>query len=194
MTGNYRLGPALIPRPSQRLEAMRQHARPHIERLRDEFNETVNFGVLDGTHVYYVEIIESRRTVRLASSPAVRGPIHSTGLGKAIASQLPTEQVQWILSTVGMQRKTINTIATPEEYLLELDRIRDRGYAIDDRESTDEGRCVAVPFPGETLPAALSISAPAYRFPMDQVETVAVALKKAVLVIKDEIEGMSSSR
>ena len=43
-------------------------------------------------------------------------------------------------------------------------------------------------------PAALSISAPAYRFPMDQVETVAVALKKAVLVIKGEIEGMSAAR
>ena len=74
---------------------------------------------------------------------------------------------------------TEHTITDVEDYLSELDAVRGYGYAIDDRENELDGRCVAVPVPGGRLPLALSVSAPAARFPMEQVPAVAAALTTA---------------
>ena len=57
--------------------------------------------------------------------------------------------------------------------------MRRQGYAIDDREHEEDGRCVAVAIPGGRIPAAISLSAPAASFTMADVSAVADALRGA---------------
>jgi IclR family acetate operon transcriptional repressor len=114
--------------------------------------------------------------MRLAARRGDRDPIHSTALGKAIASTLPEEHVRIILESEGMPRLTDKTITNRKSFLTELRDIEQRGFALDNGENESDGRCVAVPIPGTRLPAAISLSAPASRFPLKQVDEVARAL------------------
>jgi IclR family transcriptional regulator, acetate operon repressor len=176
-TGLFRLGLGFVGMQSRQLEVLRQRVRPWLEKLRDELDETTNLGILDGDSVIYLDIIESRRGVRLAATRGSRDPLHSTALGKAIAAHLPESRVLEILQQRGMVRRTANTITSPDDYLAELARVKRAGYAVDDGENEVDGRCVAVALPGTRLPAAVSFSAPAARFPLQEVERVARALQ-----------------
>ncbi|PXY19488.1 IclR family transcriptional regulator [Prauserella muralis] len=178
--GLFRLGLGFVGMQSRHLEVLRERARPWLEKLRDEYDETTNLGILDGDHVIYLDIVESKRTVRLAVSNGHRDPLHSTALGKAIAAHLPEERVRALLEQAGMPARTPRTLTGVDEYLAELVRVRERGYAVDDGENEPDGRCVAVPVLGTRLPAAISLSAPASRFPVRKIEPVARGLREVV--------------
>lgn len=185
-SGLYRLGLGFLGMQSRQLELLRERTHPWLEKLRDELGETVNLGILDGDSVIYLDIVESRRGVRWAAGRGDRDPIHSTGLGKAIAAHLPESRVREILEHSGMPRRTDNTITTVDDYLAELSRVRRIGYAVDNGENEIDGRCVAVAIPGTRLPAALSLSAPTSRFPLQQVEAVVKSLQRVAERIATE--------
>jgi IclR family transcriptional regulator, acetate operon repressor len=193
-SGLYRLGLGFLGMQSRQLEVLRERTRPWLEKLRDELGETVNLGILDGDSVIYLDIVESRRGVRLAARRGERDPIHSTALGKAIAATLPEARVRDILHHAGMPRRTANTITAADDYLAELAKVRRIGYAVDNGENEVDGRCVAVPIPGTRLPAALSLSAPAARFPLQQTEVVAQALHDAAGQITTEATSGAATR
>lgn len=175
-TGLCRLGLGFLGMQSRHLELLREVARPWLEKLRDDFGETSNLGVLDSDRIIYVDIIESRRGVRLAASRGDRDPLHSTALGKAIAAHLSEDRIRDLLDRSGMPRRSANTITTIDDYLAELDTVRSLGYAVDNLENEADGRCVAVPLLGTSVPAAISLSAPAARFPSKDVGRAAKAL------------------
>jgi IclR family acetate operon transcriptional repressor len=174
--GLFRLGLGFVGMQSRHLEILRERARPSLEHLRDEFGETANLGLLDGDHIIYIDIVESRRGVRLAASRGDRDPIHCTALGKAIAAQLPEERVRDLLKETGLAKRTGNTITSIEDYFDELTKVRRLGYAVDDRENEDDGRCVAAPLLGTHLPVAISVSGPSSRFTLQDVKKVAKTL------------------
>ncbi|HEX5114272.1 MAG TPA: IclR family transcriptional regulator [Pseudonocardiaceae bacterium] len=177
-SGLYRLGLGFVGMQSRHLEMLRARAHPWLEKLRDDLGETTNLGVLDGSSVIYVDIVESRKSVRLAASRGSHDPLHSTSLGKAIAAHLDEDRVRELLTHAEMPQRTPNTITTLDDYLAELSRVRRVGYAVDNGENEIDGRCVAVPILGTRLPAALSLSAPASRFPLQQIESVATELRR----------------
>jgi IclR family transcriptional regulator, acetate operon repressor len=175
-TGVYRVGPSLLPLHGRQLDVLAAHARPHLEQLRGRFEETINLGVLDGNRVVYLEIVESQRSMRLAARQGDRDHIHCTALGKAIAAQLDVERVRSILESDGMPPRTEATITDIDTYFQELGATRARGYALDNGENEPDGRCLAVPLEGSGTLTAISLSAPAARFPLDDVAEVAEAL------------------
>jgi IclR family acetate operon transcriptional repressor len=187
--GRYRLGLSFLPLRVRRVEVLAARARPYLEELRARFKETINLGVLDGAVIAYVEMLESPQAVRFSARAGDGDPIHSTALGKAIAAQLTEDEVRRILAVAGMARRTSRTIIDPDEFLRELERVRARGYAVDDRENEDEGRCVAVALPAGRIPAAISLSAPAARFSFARAEDVAPALNRAATRLAAELEG-----
>lgn len=157
-TGLYRLGLGFVGMQSRHLEVLRERARPWLEKIRDEFGETVNLAILDGDHVVYLDVVESKQRVRFASARGFREPLHATALGHAIASRLAEERVRELVapSTAGYGREPdLNS------YLTDIDDVQRLGYATSD---DGDGRCVAAPLTGTRLPVAIGISAPAARF------------------------------
>jgi IclR family acetate operon transcriptional repressor len=183
VAGAYRPGLRAIPSRARHLELLRERARPLMERLRDRFGETINLAVLDGDRIAYLEILESNRAMRLAARVGDRVPVHSSALGKAICATLPDADVSAILRVEGMPMLTPNTITRVPDFLAQLERVRRTGHAIDDREHEEDGRCVAVAIPRESVPAAISLSAPASRFAMGAVGEVAAALGDAAAAL-----------
>jgi IclR family transcriptional regulator, acetate operon repressor len=97
--------------------------------------------------------------------------------------------VRVILEADGLPAMTDRTITDIDSYLQELGASRARGYAIDNGENEADGRCVAVPLPRAGLPCAISLSAPASRLPLDDVDAVAEALRKAAAQLADTFGG-----
>lgn len=185
-TGFYRFGLAFLPSHGRHLEVLAVRARPVMEELRDRLGETINLGVLDGNRVVYLEILESNKAVRLAARRGDRDPIHSTALGKAIASRISTDEVVAILTAEGMPKRTSQTFTDEAGYMGELEKIRAQGFAFDLGENEEDGRCVAVPFQNSRVLAAISLSAPAARLEPGLMENIAGELKSAARRIQTD--------
>lgn len=86
-----------------------------------------------------------------------------------------------------MPQLTVHTIVDRDRFADELRLVKKRGFAVDDGENEEGGRCVAVSIPIPSPRAAVSVSAPAGRLPTEHVESVAAALIRATRSIADEI-------
>ncbi|WAX58301.1 IclR family transcriptional regulator [Jatrophihabitans cynanchi] len=184
-SGLFRLGLAFRPQRSRQMELFIERAQSQLERLRDDLNETVNIGVLDGGQIVHVAVVECTQMMRLAARIGERSPLHATALGKVIAAQLEPERVAAILAAEGMPPLTNRTLTTPEDFLAEVKKVKTTHYAIDDLEAQDDGRCVAVPLLGLPVAAGLSVSAPANRLPRNLVPDVVRALRASATSLTD---------
>lgn len=188
----YKLGLAFLALRVRQGDWLVERAAPLLEAVRDKWNESVNLGILLGDFVVYLDIIESPRAVRLAARRGDRDYIHSTALGKAIAATLPDSSVLAILNATGMPRRTERTITEPRMFLSELAKVRAVGYAVDDRENEDEGRCIAVFVPGLGAPVAISVSGVASRFAMARVGEVARTLMRVAAELSGAVVDRAS--
>ena len=172
-TRKYRLGFKLVERASAMLEQVeiRQVAYPFLLDLRNRWNETVNLAVLDENEIVYVERFLGTKALGMRSEVGYRAPAHSTALGKALLACYPIAHTQALLKQHGLRPITPKTITDPDQFCAELEKTREQGFAVDDEENEIGGRCVAVPIfdhQGKAI-AAVSISAPTARLPIDQV-------------------------
>ncbi len=185
----YRLGNGVLSLQSRQTELLVQRAQPFMEALRDRYNETVNLGVLSRNRIVYLAVLESTKSVRHVVRKGEEDFVHSTALGKAIAANLSERDVLELLARTGMERMTTKTITELALLMRELATVRSNGYAIDDGENEEEARCVAVSIPQLNLPAAISVSGVASRFPLSLVPEVAESLMQSAA----EISGISAS-
>lgn len=180
-TALYRIGLAFQPHHTRQFEAFLSHAEGPLRQLRDDTGETTNLGTLDGPMVVHSLVFESPQMMRLAARVGDRAPIHSTALGKAMAAQLPNERVLAMLDAIEMKAYTEHTITEPAAYLAELEVVRKQGYAIDELENQDDGRCVALALQGMPFPCGISVSAPALRLTVDRVPPVVKQMRRVGL-------------
>lgn len=156
-------------------------ARPHMERVRDALNETVQLSILDGRYNVYIAKVEGHQPLRLASEVGRRLPAHATGLGKALLAELPARELEERIGGARLEGFTPHTITTKSALRAELDDIRHRGYASDNEEYSIGVRCVAVAVRDRTGRAdvAMSVSAPTIRFDSDRRERALTLLREA---------------
>ena len=93
-TDRYRPGLGLwrLSHSSSPYETLRQACKPQMKRLRQRFNETINLGVLSGGEVFYLDVLESERSLRMQSSVGSSDSLHSTALGKVFLAFCPAPQ------------------------------------------------------------------------------------------------------
>ena len=173
----YALGPRLIPLGDTAGRMVGVWARPYLDQLVCGVGETANLAMLEVDSVVYVAQVPSPHSMRIFTEVGRRVPPHCTGVGKALLSTLPTEEVTQILRRTGMPAQTANTITSPERMLDELARVRERGYAVDDGEQEIGVRCVAVPVADWLAPVALSVSGPSGRLTSERVAEVGALLR-----------------
>jgi DNA-binding IclR family transcriptional regulator len=153
---------------------------PFMASLERRFGETVNFGVLDGGEVLYLRVLESSHAFRMVSHVGLRSPVHSTALGKCLLCRLPRNEVDAILKAYPLRPLTPRTIRDRRAFDRELQRVRVRGYAVDNEEDSPGARCVAAPVMDREgrVRGAISISGPAARVsPKQDMETAEVLIE-----------------
>lgn len=91
--------------------------------------------------------------------------LHFSATGKAILAHLPRERVEWIVDRYGLPARTDNTITDREALFEELERVRERGYALNDEEEITGLQAVGAPIcnrHGRVL-GSISVSGPVKR-------------------------------
>ena len=196
-TGRYRLGLKLFELGSKALDGidLRGRARPYLDRLQQQFGETVFFCILDDGQVFYVEKVESQQSVRTACTVGSRAPAYCTAVGKAMLAELSDAEVSTIVRRWGLKAVTPNTITTAAALKAELKTVRSRGYAIDNEEKEQGLRCVSAAVRGHSgkLFAAMSISGPAFRMTKERIPEVGQAVMRAANELSAELgyEGVT---
>lgn len=159
---------------------------PHLQEIANESGEISYLTIPLGYQVYYItSVFPSGSNVHVSS--ILRDcleEMYCTSAGKAMLAFMPEEFVDEYM-TLPLTRLTSYTITEPETLRRELERIRLRGYAVDNQESAIGLRCVAAPilsYSGAVL-GAISISGPSPRFNEDQIKQFAALIKKHVAEI-----------
>jgi IclR family acetate operon transcriptional repressor len=162
-------------------------AKPHLQFLAQQIGESANLALLDSDMVVYIAQAPSPHAMRMFTEVGMRAYAHSTGVGKAMLSTLPSEQARKIVERSGMPARTGHTIVTWEDLSRELDSIRERGYAVDEEEQEEGVRCYAVPVHGLPVPMAMSISGPVFRVTRQLREAVVPQLQRQAAALAGEL-------
>ena len=174
-----------------------------VHRLAEETTEEVDFIVED--HGRIITVSESyHKWVKYAEggSNGYRArmgtyyPIHSTASGKAILATYSRERVDAIVDRWGLEAPTENTITDREQLYEELDRTKERGFALGDEEYTEGLRSVgmAVRDGGGNTVGSMSVSGPSYRLTGDVFrERIPASLRTVVEKLESEIAAATAA-
>ena len=158
----YRLGPKVLDLGFSALNSMDllEIAAPHLRRLADETQRTVNLAILDGTDVVYIERYRTarpgQREIDLNLHVGARLPAYCTAMGKALLAFLPEERLEELIKLIDFVPRGPNTVTDPAAFRDELERIRAAGISVNDEELAYGLRSIAAPIhshSGEVLAA-----------------------------------------
>lgn len=121
-----------------------QNIRPLLEALRDATGETVILGKLQGLGVVYLEIIESRHSVRYTMTVGAVRELHASSIGKAIVATMDEESRERLLARLKYPKLTDNTIRSRAQYAKSLADGQKRGYWTNVGESSPDVMGVAL--------------------------------------------------
>lgn len=147
-------------------------ARPFLDALSEETGETVHLAQLDSNQVLYVDKRNAAQPVEMYSQAGKVGPAYCTGVGKAMMAFLDDGALNKAVSQQSYHRFTDKTLTSEQALLEELERIRSRGFAVDDEEHEPGIICVACPIltEGGRMLGAISITGSTDRMSFDQLE------------------------
>ena len=143
-----------------RVEALVAASQPNLDRLAEATGETVNLAVSRGDTVVQVAQIDSTFMIGALNWVGIDVPPHCSSLGKVMYAYgaLPLPKGE-------LERRTPATITDPAALNAELDRVRERGFAITRGELEEGLDGIAAPVFGADghILAALGVSGPAFR-------------------------------
>ena len=143
--------------------------------------QTIHLALRSGDHAVYIHKLDSDKPYQMASRVGMHIPLHCTAIGKAILSQLPFEEIDELIARAGLPQRTPATITNRTALYRELERVRDRGYAIDEEENEPAIRCigVAVADAGRQLLGGVSISTVTFVTEREELTSFVPALQSA---------------
>jgi IclR family transcriptional regulator, acetate operon repressor len=175
----YRVGPALFAIGEAAAANLHLEEVLHLaEELRDLTGETVHIAVPHIDRMLIVARVESGHALRVSCPIGSRDPLYNSSLGKACLATMPDDEREAILATLTLEPRTPNTITSLDALRADIERTRERGYAIDDGEARLGVRCMglAATRPGSPRLVALSITGPAERWTLDAITHAAPAI------------------
>lgn len=140
-------------------------ARPFMQRVSRELNETVQLAILDGLDAVYIGKIDGSQTLTLQSAVGRRLQAHASGIGKVLLAAVDPAELAERMGEGPLTGYTPGTITDVQVLRKELDRVSGQGFAEDDEEYTPGVRCVAVPVRSlrAEVVAGMSVAGPAFR-------------------------------
>lgn len=194
----YFVGPTLITMGQAALDAidLTAVAQPHLERLHELFNETVNLAILDGAEIMITHRVETQQILGLRLSVGSRLPAYCTSVGHVLLSGLDDEEVKRRLAGTSFDAIGPNTVRSMKDLMKRLHTVGRQGYAVNDEELAKGHRAAAAPVRNhaDEVVAAINISVPAARIlARDLRSRVVPALVEAARSLSAEL-GSSGAR
>jgi len=165
-------------------------SRQVLEELTAVTGETVYLNVLDGFQTVVIQKVKGSQLVAVDFQIGDRSELHSTSIGKALLAFQDVRFIEEVIAA-GLPKRAANTITDPQAFRQEMQRIRSQGYAIDNREFSDNMRCIAAPVfeHGGRVRMGISISGPDTRFTLDKLEELKGPLLEAAWSLSERLGG-----
>jgi DNA-binding IclR family transcriptional regulator len=184
-TGKYRIGARFLLLGLQYAlnHPLRRIILPHIEQAAKDLNLLSAWGIFKSGRAIIVDRFRSDKgpPIHLLGSGV---PLHSSSYGKLFLAYSPGGEQERILGSLTFARLTPATIGNAKSMREELNRVREKGYSLDNGETRDGLVGIAVPVfdEAEELVAALTVSGRTEDFSKNWVSEVTYLKEKALFI------------
>jgi len=175
-THKYKIGPAILNLSSHFYSSrlVINVARINMKKLSEETQESTHLAVLSNNCAIIIEqmLVDSRVVVNAQIGKVE--PLHCSSVGKCILAYMEDDEREKTMAEISYDIYTENTIRNADMMRNEAAAIRKCGYAVDNREVSNNVVCVAVPIfngNGKCI-YSLGISGTAQRMKNEHLKTV----------------------
>lgn len=180
-SNKYELGTEIFLLSLYSRRNLRTLVQPYLRRLVNEFEETANLVMHDGTHGIYADKLESPHAMRICTAIGQRIPFYASAVGRSILAFLPENEIRTAVSFYDFTPFTNNTVRNSEDLMQQLSDIRRDGYCVEKEEFEPGIFCIGVPIfsDSEKGPVAgISVSGPIARLNEDVQERIVARLRE----------------
>lgn len=185
-TEKYRLGFGIVLLASTvtaDLDVLRC-GRPVCERLSEQTQETVTLTVLEDDDAVIIHQTMSKTTALSVDWTGMHTPLHATAAGKVFLFHMPDDQ-RWRVLRRPLERFTEETIVDSEILRDHVQAVREDGYGYTIEELEVGLNAVGAPIRSSdgVVIAAVGVSGPVFRLPVESIPETAVLVKEAAAEI-----------
>lgn len=144
--GSYRLGFKVFTygyKVRERNE-MCKLLRSKVNQLAEETGQRVSASVEEHGRGTFVYIRNDWLDLKQTSSPGARYHLHESASGKAMLANMTDERIEEIVAKHGLPQRTENMISTRDELFEDIEKIRERNYALNVEEMREGMNAAAV--------------------------------------------------
>ncbi len=164
-----------------------EQSYPQLRHLVNISGECAHAAVTAYPCALVIADVETDKSLRVVGKSGRRVPLHCTSAGKVLLAfeNLPVPE--------RLAHRTEKTIVEVRQMSEHLEVVRRQGYAFDDEENDSGVRCLSAPVfgPGGDCVGAVGIDAPAIRFPLTRLPSLARNVVKTADAIS---QAMGSTR
>lgn len=183
--GQIRLGPEFIRLAQLTHPPIIERIRPFMSRLSLETGETVDFSIVHGREILFLEQILGHERIQAVSRVGDRFPLYSCTVGKSYLGQFSKNQMARIIGEK-FDALTPNTATTLEDLLHRMDETRKTGISSDEEENSMG--IIALGFAFEDRPGEwFGISVP---MPKDRAAAKRDDVEKRLIEVKTALEEL----
>ncbi len=149
-----------------------------LAELAAQLNGIIHLGILEKWMVTYAAKVGDMDRLAIPSRVGAQQEPYCSALGKALLSGLSEEQMDDFLRDGDLVALTPQTITDRRRLTAEIEDIRHRGFAIDDREVYPAICCIGAPIrdPNGQVIAAISLAETSTRLGSGRIDEVSTAL------------------
>jgi len=172
-------------------------ARPLMRRLSQYIRENVYLSVLHQDSIVILDKVRHPRAVSIDRDLELIYPLHASASGKVFLAAMDDEELFAHVERLNLDKRASNTKDNESDLLKDIMKVRQRGYALDIKEYSDDIHSASVPIFDyeENLVACLAVSAPAVRLTEEKLrETIRPLLETAYEIsekIGSQVRGNS---
>ena len=174
-TGGYRLGfkNLELAQTVVRQTDLHRVSHPVLVSIAGKCGETTAVAVLKRSCAVELDAVHSDKPVQVVPQVGLHLPVHCTAAGKALIASESDEALGRLLNGMSLGRYTQNTITSVENLRIELRRIAEKGYAVDDEELDQGVRSVAAAIRDHVgqVVGALVITGPCCRIDLHRLDS-----------------------
>jgi DNA-binding IclR family transcriptional regulator len=158
---------------------LRRAAQSWMDWLLDRTRETVHLSVLDGDDVVYVHKLDSPEPVRAYTQIGGRAPAYAVATGKAMLAWIDGGALEAVSHR--LHAFSSRTLTDPAEFLRDMERVRQQGFAVNRGEWRESVGGVAAPVrdPSGRVVAAVGLSGPIERLRPSTLKALAADVIRA---------------
>jgi DNA-binding IclR family transcriptional regulator len=170
-------------------QLLAKKAAPLLEIMSEQTGESSNLAVLIDGQITYIAQRQSSQLMKTFVQLGERSPVHCTGVGKILISDLSEDDIKLIIKNHGLKKFTPQTITNLKDLLAELEEVKRNHYALDHEEREEGVFCIAAPVYNSSrkVIAAISISGPTVRLKEEGMKEIVTLLKVNAQLLSDSL-------